>query len=134
MGEINDFDDFLAWNSARDLAVRIELLVQNGVFGNNNSLKAQIRSCSISVASNIAEGFGRGGNREFINFLSIARGSLAEVKCQILLAYEFGYLEKDDFSEIIMIVGRTGRLIGGLIKYLKASKVAGSKYKAGGGK
>jgi four helix bundle protein len=129
MSNINDFDDLLAWQSARRLAVKMDLLSKGGKFSTNHSLKEQIRRASISVVSNIAEGFGRGGNKEFIHFLSVARGSLAEIKSQIILANDFGYLEKEEFEETLTILVDTGRLIGGLIRHLKKAKISGSKFK-----
>ena len=132
MAKIKDFVDLIAWQSARNLAVLIEKLVAEERFSTNYSLREQVRRSSISVSSNIAEGFGRGGNREFINFLSIARGSLAELKSQIILAYEFGYLNKEEHQTLSEMILKTGNMIGGLIRHLKKSKVSGSKFKRGG--
>ena len=129
MSRITDFEDLLAWQRARELAKIIFLVTNAPAFSGNSSLRKQLRRASISVTSNIAEGFGRGGNREFINFLSMARGSLAEAKTQLYLAKDFNYLTESDFHQVMELVESTGRLVGGLIRYLKNSEMSGSKFK-----
>ena len=80
-------------------------------------LVQQMRRAAVSVPSNIAEGAGRGGPREFAHFLSIARGSLSELETQYLLAREFGYLDQDD--QTMALISRLFRLLGGVQKTLK---------------
>lgn len=78
--------------------------------------------------SNIAEGFGRGGNREFVHFLSMARGSVAEVQAQLYVALDAGYLQRDQFDSLFRLATDTGNLIGGFMRYLTASDLRGHKF------
>jgi four helix bundle protein len=79
--------------------------------------------------SNIAEGFERGGNKEFQQFLSVAKGSAGEVKAQLYVSLDTGYIKKGDFSRIYELADETSRLIGGFIRYLAKSKHRGVKFK-----
>ena len=80
------------------------------------------------MLSNIAEGFERDGKREFIQFLSVAKGSAGEVKAQLYVAMDQNYLTQLEFDEVAALVNETGRMIGGLIGYLKQSGIKGSKF------
>lgn len=79
--------------------------------------------------SNIAEGFERGGNAEFIQFLAIAKSSAAEIEAQLYVALDQGYVTQGQFDEVYGLSDSTKRLIGGLMKYLKNSDFRGKKYK-----
>jgi len=79
--------------------------------------------------SNIAEGFGRGGNKEFIQFLSIAKGSVTEVQAQLYVALDVGYIEQKQFDEIYKLTDDTGNLIGGFMRYLSQADMKGIKYR-----
>lgn len=89
----------------------------------------QIRRASISILSNIAEGFERNGDKEFIQFLTIAKESFGEVRAQIYVAADQNYIEKDDFEIIQAKLIETSRMLSGLIKYLEQSDLKGSKFK-----
>jgi len=80
--------------------------------------------------SNIAEGNDRSGTGEFIQFLSHAKGSAAEVRCQLYVALDQSYINEAEFDELSGIASETGRMIGGLLKYLRSSKYRGTKYKS----
>lgn len=93
-------------------------------------LKDQINGSSGSVMDNIAEGFGRQGNNEFINFLTIANGSVMEVKSQLYRAFDRSYFTKDKFEELSLQTDEISKMIFGLIAYLGKSDFRGQKFKA----
>ncbi len=127
MSSVNSFEDLEAWQRARALAREVYARTANGMSGDRD-LKQQLRRASVSIMSNIAEGMGRGGNREFLQFLSIARGSEAEVRSQLYVAYDVGYLNSEQFGKILALSKRTGQVISGLMRHLKKSRHKGSKY------
>jgi len=129
MGTINSFEDILAWQKGMDLVRKVHKCTSAGEFSRDYALKDQIRRSSVSVVSNIAEGFERGGDKEFIQFLYIAKGSSAELRTQILIAKEFDYITLEACSQLLGLVKSTSELISGLIRYLKDSQHRGSKFK-----
>lgn len=128
MATFRSFEDIDAWQKARVLAKEIYSVTDREPFSKDFGLKNQIRRASISVLSNIAEGFERDGKKEFIQFLSVAKGSAGEVKAQLYVAMDQGYLTKLEFDKVSALVNETGRMIGGLIGYLKQSGIKGSKF------
>ena len=128
MTTFRSFEDIGDWQKGRELVNRIYQITAAGKFAKDFGLKDQIRRASVSIISNIAEGFERGGDKEFGQFLSVAKGSVVEVKSQLYLASDQGYLSNTEFEELRTFVDNTSRLIGGLMSYLKRSKLKGSKY------
>ena len=128
MATFRSFEEIDAWQKARVLAKEIYSVTDREPFSKDFGLKNQIRRASISVLSNIAEGFERDGKKEFIQFLSVAKGSAGEVKAQLYVAMDQGYLTKLEFDKVSALVNETGRMIGGLIGYLKQSRIKGSKF------
>ncbi len=128
MATFRSFEEIDAWQKARVLAREIYSVTDRGPFSKDFGLKDQIRRASISVLSNIAEGFERDSKKEFIQFLSMAKGSAGEVKAQLYVAMDQGYLTQSEFDKVAALVNETGRMIGGLIGYLKKSDVKGWKY------
>jgi len=128
MATFRSFEDIDAWQKARVLAREIYSFTDRGPFSKDFGLKDQIRRASISVLSNIDEGFERDGKKEFIQFLSVAKGSTGEVKAQLYVAIDQGYLTQSEFDKVAALVNETGRMIGGLIGYLKQSGIKGSKF------
>ena len=94
---IERFEDFIAWQKARALAARIYRVSDEGKFAKDFGLKDQIRRAAVSIMSNIAEGFERGRSAEFHQFLSIAKASCAELRSQLYVALDAGYLDQKIF-------------------------------------
>lgn len=95
------FEDLPVWRSAKDLALNVYQITKNQRFRRDYSLADQIRRASIYVPSNIAEGFERGSRKELIEFLYIAKGSIGEVRSQLQVCRELGYLDEDDFASLL---------------------------------
>jgi four helix bundle protein len=129
MATFTRFHEIEAWKKSRELVRKIYEVTRQGAFAKDFALRDQIRRAGISIMSNIAEGFGRGGTREFIQFLSVAKGSVTEVESQLFIALDQEYLDQQMFDELSALADETARMIAGLMKYLSQVKIKGSKYK-----
>ncbi len=129
MASVVKFEDLDAWKLARDLAREIYAATSVGGFSRDFVLRDQIRGAAVSVVSNIAEGFERGGNQEFVQFLSIAKGSAGEVRAQLYIALDQGYVDRAAFDHLQELAVEVSGKLGGLMAYLKASGMKGSKYR-----
>ena len=129
MATFERFQDIDAWKKARELTREVYAASKVQPFSRDFALRNQIRKATISVMSNIAEGFERGGTREFIQFLSIAKASAGEVQSQLYIALDQGYLSEDACSRVMSPAEETGRIIGGLMKYLRQTSMKGQKRK-----
>lgn len=128
MPTVTKFEDLDAWKIARDLTKEIYGVTRKEPFCRDHGLKNQICRASVSVMSNIAEGFERDGTKEFVNFLSIAKGSCGEVRSQLYAALDQSYISVADFERISELAGRNSRVISGLMRYLNQSGMRGHKY------
>lgn len=108
------FEDLIAWQKARSLTSKIYALTRRGSVHRDFGLTDQIRRASVSIMSNLAEGFERGRPKEFHQFLSVAKGSCAEVRSQLYVALDADYLPRDQFQEFLSHAEEVGRLVGGL--------------------
>lgn len=129
MATFKRFEDIEAWRQARELTREVYAASKGEPFCRDFALRDQIRKATISVMANIAEGFERGGTREFIQFLSIAKASAGEVQSQLYIALDQGYLSEDACNRVMSLAEETGRIIGGLIKYLRQTSMKGQKRK-----
>lgn len=129
MASITRFEDLISWQKARELNRLVYRGSRNTAFAKDFSLRDQIRRASVSVMSNIAEGFERGGDKEFLQFLSTAKGSCGEVRCQLYAALDENYLSEAEFTELQERSVEVSRLIAGFMAYLQRSDLRGSKYK-----
>ena len=129
MATFRNFEDMDAWQKARQLVNGIYGLSQRGAFSRDLGLRDQIRRASVSIMSNIAEGFERSGTGEFIQFLSIAKGSVGEVQSQLYIALDQRYIEQASFDEAAQMACEVKKMIAGLMHYLRKSNVKGVKYK-----
>lgn len=116
--KIEKFEDIDAWKESRILVKDIYGIMENI---RDYGFRDQIQRASISIMSNIAEGFDRGTNKEFINFLTIARGSVAEVRSLLYAAQDIGYIEQMDSDCLQRRCLAISKLINGFIRYLKVS-------------
>lgn len=132
MGTIERFEDLEAWKLARELTGLVYGCSGTGNFGRDFALRDQIRRASISIVSNIAGGFERDGDKEFIQFLSMAKGSCGEVRAQLYLALDQQYISEALFKELTTKAIKLSRVISGLIRYLRQSQLSGKKYKTAG--
>lgn len=128
MARIEGFEDLKVWRCAREVVNLIYDASDRDDFARDFALKDQIRRSGISVISNIAEGFERDGNKEFLNFLSIAKGSCGEARAQLYVALDRGYVSKYEFEAIVSKLKETSRMIYGLIRYLRNSNYKGPKF------
>jgi four helix bundle protein len=129
MSKINKFEELQIWQYSRELCLYVEVLFQTTPLGGNYAIRNQIERSSGSIMDNIAEGFERGGNKEFIQFLSISKGSCGEVKSQCYRAFdkklisEEQHLKLNDHCELVK------NKIGAMINYLLNSEMKGLKFK-----
>jgi four helix bundle protein len=130
LGTIRNFEELEAWTHARGLVGEVYSLTAGGRFAKDFGLRDQIRRAGVSIMANIAEGYERDGTGEFIQFLSIAKGSAGEVKCHLYIARDQNYLNQEQFDHLLSITNKVGKLIGGLINYLRRSGVKGNKFKS----
>lgn len=118
MGKFGSFEEINSLQKARVFNKRIYTITDSDSFRKDFDLARQIRRCSVSVSSNIAEGFERNTDKEFIHFLYIAKGSAAEVRSQLYLAFDLDYISQETFNELFAEITEISRLLGGFIKYL----------------
>lgn len=124
---IERFEDLLAWQKARALTSKIYAVTRIGQFAKDFGLTDQIRRAAVSIGSNIAEGFERGNNKEFVTFLGIAKGSAGEVRSQLYTAYDAGYLSDAEITELVGLSKDVSKLINGLILSLRKSSIGGMR-------
>jgi len=116
---ISRFEQLIAWQKARELTKNIYLLTATDKFSRDFGLRDQIQRAAVSIMSNIAEGFERSGKAEFHQFLVVAKGSCAEVRSQLYVALDTGYITNDQFEKVCAQAEEVGRIIGGLRASMK---------------
>ena len=125
---IQNFEDLEIWKEARCLTREIYKLSKTRRFSKDFSLRDQMRRAAVSMMSNIAEGFERGGNQEFVQFLYVAKASCGEVRSQLYVAVDQEYIEQNVADSLLIILKRLSVMIKHLIDYLKRSGMRGPKY------
>jgi len=126
--KLTRFEDLNIWQDARALCRFIFEITSKDPFSKDFRFRDQIRASSGSIMDNTAEGFERGGNKEFIQFLSIAKGSCGETRSQSYRAFDFQYINNNELQELIDRTVNLSKKISGFISYLKKSSLKGSKY------
>ena len=129
MALITRFEDIEGWQKARELTRAIYQMTAQGSFARDFTLKDQIRRSGVSSMANIAEGFEREGNKEFVQFLAHSKGSAAEVKSHLYVALDAGFITEPQFKQTYHLANETGQLIGGFIRYLENSPYPGRKFR-----
>ena len=129
MASITSFEDIEAWQCARELTRQVYRVTGSGCFSRDFGLRDQIQRASVSVMANIAEGFERDGKGEFLQFLSVAKGSAGEVRAHLYVAPDQQYIDQATFNQLSSLAVRTSKMIYGLMQYLRRSAHRGSKYR-----
>ena len=124
MATIERFEELDAWRSARQLTSRVYGITSGGGFSRDFGLRDQIRRAAVSVMANIAEGFESRTTPLFIELLGRARGSAGEVRAQLYVALDVGYLRVEQYEELSKLASKTSSCITGLIRYLERKKHA----------
>ena len=129
MATFQSLEEIEVWQKARKLTREVYTISSHGSFAKDFALRDQIRRASLSIMSNIAEGFERSGTAEFVQFLAVAKGSTGEVISHIYVAADQMYITKEEGDHLLGLASETSRMIGGLMTYLRKSGIRGAKYK-----
>lgn len=129
MASVKDFEELAILQKARELSQRIYPVTNKVGFKSDFRFVQQIRAAAGSIMDNIAEGFERGGNKEFLNFLYIAKGSCGEVRSQLIRANDVGYLTPEEYEDLYSECRKLSASIMNFIKELRASEYTGAKFK-----
>ncbi len=127
--KIDRFEDLEVWQLAREICNDVEFLFESTPLGKRYALKDQIDRSSGSIMDNVAEGFGRGGNLEFRNFLSYSKGSCSELKSQLYRAMDKELITKDQFTALTDKCDKENAKLGSFINYLSRTEHKGIKFK-----
>ena len=129
MSKVQRFEDLKVWQASREFCKTIHEFTSIVGFSRDYRLVSQIKASSGSVMDNIAEGYERDGNKEFIQFLAISKGSCGECRSQLYRALDCGYISQSEFDETYESAIEISRMLNGLIGYLKESDLKGKKFK-----
>jgi four helix bundle protein len=127
--QVKEFEDLEIWKEARRLTQEIYRLTKGEKFWKDFALCGQIQRAATSIMSNIAEGFERGGNQEFTQFLYVAKGSCGEVRSQLYVALDQSYVANSEVDELTKSFRRLSSMISNLITYLRKSGMKGEKFR-----
>ena len=127
-GKISRIEDLMVWQNARAVSKGIYTITRKPEFERDYRFVQQIRAAAGSIMDNIAEGFGRGGNKEFLQFLSIARGSCQEVLSQLYRAYDVQYISEEEFDKLKGEINTISAMIYHLVEKIRQSELKGTKY------
>jgi four helix bundle protein len=126
---VKQFEDLEVWKDARRLTQAVYRLTKTEAFSKDFALRDQIRRATVSIMSNIAEGFERGGNQEFCQFLYVAKGSCGEVRSQLYIALDQNYVSHAEVEQLSNSYQRLSSMVSNFIAYLKNSGMKGEKFR-----
>lgn len=129
MSKVERFEDLKIWQLARELCQMIHKLTIKDQFSRDFKLVGQINGSSGSIMDNIAEGFERDGNKEFIQFLTFSKGSCGETRSQLYRALDYQYITPDEFDSAYKITLEESKMLKSFIQYLKDSELKGNRFK-----
>lgn len=121
---ITRFEDLLAWQKARSLTTEVYQVTRSATFRHNRGLASQLQRASVSIMSNIAEGFERSNQGDYHRFLVMAKGSCGEIRSQLYVALDVGYLNQTEFERLSQQTSEVGRIIGGLVRAVEARRLS----------
>ncbi|MBQ6007525.1 MAG: four helix bundle protein [Kiritimatiellae bacterium] len=119
MATVDNFEELDVWKLARVLTGKVYRLSRLGLFAKDYGFRDQICRAAVSIVSNIAEGFERRSKNQFLQFLDIANGSAGELRAQLYIAFDLGYIDEPQFQDAFRDVVSIGKKLTALIKYLK---------------
>ena len=128
MAKVERFEDLEIWQLAREIGNKVHQIFETTSLGNNYALRNQMDKSSGSIMDNISEGFERNGNREFIQFLSIAKASCGELRSQLYRVLDRNHIDEDSFELLAEMVLLESKKISAFINYLSRSEYKGSKF------
>ena len=131
MAKAERFEDLEVWQAGRELVRAVYRVTERPAFAHDSSLKGQLRRAAVSAMANVAEGFERGGNKEFVHFLAMAKGSAGEVRSHLYVASDQEYVSADEQRYLAEKAVAVSRMAAGLIKHPRQSPMRGSRYKDG---
>ncbi|HEX9251199.1 MAG TPA: four helix bundle protein [Ignavibacteriaceae bacterium] len=121
--KVISFEDLQVWKDSRILVKSIYQLTSDGKFSKDFGLREQIQRASVSIMNNIAEGFERNNNKEYIKFLGYSKGSAGEVRSMLYVATDLGYISQDSFNTLYQMSINIITQLSNFIKYLKSSSI-----------
>ncbi len=121
--KVNSFEDLQVWKDSRVLVKSIYQLTSHGKFSKDFGLREQIQRAAVSIMNNIAEGFERNNNKEYIRFLGYSKGSAGEVRSMLYVATDLGYISQDSFNTLYQMSINIITQLSNFIKYLKSSSI-----------
>ncbi|MDX2241492.1 MAG: four helix bundle protein [Leptolyngbyaceae cyanobacterium bins.302] len=120
MGKVQRFEDLRVWQKGIELVKQVYLLTGNGALNKDFGLRDQLRRASVSIPTNIAEGFERASRKEYVYFLNIAKGSAGEIRCLLTISLEIGYLDQTRYDELYQYTIELSRMLSSQIQALKS--------------
>ncbi len=122
------FEDLDVWQKAKEFSVLLYKVTNEPSFKKDFGMIDQLRRASVSIVSNIAEGYERNGNKELVQFLSFAKGSAGEIRAQLHIARELEYINENQFKELYEKISALSKMLAGFIAYIKGSDYKGAKF------